>query len=254
MNIRALIADDEPLARDRIRRLLLEEPDVEIIGDCANGIETREQIVQQRPDLIFLDVQMPGMDGFEVLQSIPTEKLPVVVFITAFDQHALRAFEAHALDYLLKPFKPVRFKAALERARDQIANKQAGTAARKLLALLSDNAAIPQQKALTRLTIRTDERVLVVNVADIDSIESAGNYVAIHIGKEEHIMRDTLTALESRLPNQFMRLSRAALVNLERIKELQPMFKGENVVVLKNGRCIPTTRSLREIQEKLESR
>jgi len=250
MKIRALIVDDEPLARERIRILLRDEPEVEIAGECANGAEAVGQIGKQNPDLLFLDVQMPEMDGFEVLQNVPADKLPAVIFTTAFDQHAVRAFDTHALDYLLKPFKPARFKKAVQRARDHIASKEAGTAARGLLEMLAERAATTQ---FTRLAIKTDEKVLFIAVNDIDSIESAGNYVVVHIGKEEHVLRDTLTNLETKLPlGKFLRVSRSAIVNLERVKELQPMFRGESVVILKNGRAIPTTRSLREIQEKLE--
>jgi two-component system LytT family response regulator len=165
----------------------------------------------------------------------------------------VRAFDAHALDYLLKPFKPARFKAAMQRAREHLANKQADQIAANVLAMLAERSGSTEGR-LTRLTIKTEDRVLVVNVEDIDSIESAGNYVVVHVGKIEHILRDTLTSLEAKLPQkQFLRVSRAAIVNLDRVKELQPMFQGESVVVLKNGRTIPTTRSLREIQEKLES-
>ena len=252
MNIRALIVDDEPLARERIRILLRDEPDVEILGECANGAEAAAQIEKHNPDLLFLDVQMPEMDGFEVLQNVTAEKLPTVIFITAFDQHAVRAFDAHALDYLLKPFKPARFKEAVQRARGHIANKRAGTTARGLLELLAERSASIQ---LARIAVKTGEKVLFIAVSDIDSIESAGNYVVVHVGKDEHVLRDTLTNLEAKLPAKtFLRVSRSAIVNLDRVKELQPMFRGESVVVLKNGRAIPTTHSLREIQEKLEIR
>ena len=252
MNIRALIVDDEPLARERIRVLLRDEPDVEIIGECADGAEAVVQIEKQSPNLLFLDVQMPQMDGFEVLQNIPAEKLPVVIFTTAFDQHAVRAFDAHALDYLLKPFKPARFKEAVQRARKHIASKQTGGTARELLEMLAERSALTQ---LTRIAVKAEDKVLFIAVDDIDSIESAGNYVVVHVGKEEHVLRETLTNLEARLPaRQFLRVSRAAIVNMDCVKELQPAFRGENVVVLKNGRAIPTTRTLREIQEKLEFR
>jgi two-component system, LytTR family, response regulator len=252
MKIRAMIVDDEPLARERIRVLLREEPDVEIVGECASGAEAVEQIGRQNPDLLFLDVQMPEMDGFEVLQNIPAEKLPVVIFTTAFDQHAVRAFDAHALDYLLKPFKPARFKEAVQRARDHVAQKLAGTSARGLLELLAERLASSQ---LTRIAVKTDGKVMFIPVSEVDSIESAGNYVVVHAGRHEHVLRDTLTNLEAKLPvKTFLRVSRSAIVNLERVKELQPMFRGESVLVLKNGRAIPTTRSLREIQEKLEFR
>ena len=250
MNIRALIVDDEPLARERIRILLRDEPDVEIAGECAAGAEAVAQIEKQNPDLLFLDVQMPEKNGFEVLQSVPIDTLPVVIFTTAFDQHAVRAFDAHALDYLLKPFKPARFKEAVQRARDHIANKKAGTAARGLLEMLAERTTTIR---LTRLAIKTDEKVLLIPVNDIDSIESAGNYVVAHVGKNEYVLRDTLTNLESKLPpGKFLRVSRSAIVNLDKVKELQPMFRGESVIILKDGRAVPTTRSIREIQEKLE--
>lgn len=252
MKIRALIVDDEPLARERVRTFLRDEPDIEIVAECANGGDAVEQIKKQDPDLLFLDVQMPELDGFEVLQQLPAEKLPVVIFTTAFDRHAVRAFDAHALDYLLKPFKPARFKEAVKRAREHLSQRQVGGAARGLLELLAERSA---GQRLTRLAVKTDDKVTFVAINDIDSIESAGNYVVVHVGKENHILRDTLTSLEARLPaQQFLRISRAAIVNLDRVRELQPMFRGESVVVLHDGRTIPTTRSLREIQEQMERR
>jgi two-component system LytT family response regulator len=249
MKIRAIIVDDEPLARERVRSLLRDEADVEVVRECANGAEAIEQIGRDPPTLMFLDVQMPEIDGFEVLRNIPVDRVPVVIFTTAYDQHAVRAFDAHALDYLLKPFKATRFKEAVQRAREQILNREAGTAARGLLEMLAQSA---PAGTISRLTIKEDERVVVVNVSEIDSIESAGNYVVVHVGKAEHIFRESLKNLEKKLPKAFFRVSRAAIVNLERVKELQPMFHGDSVVMLKNGRAIPTSRSLREIQEKLE--
>jgi two-component system, LytTR family, response regulator len=254
MKIRALIVDDEPLARERVRGFLHDEPDVEIVGEGADGAEAVAQIQKLNPDLLFLDVQMPGLDGFGVLQHIAAEKLPVVIFTTAFDQHAVRAFDAHALDYLLKPFKPARFKEALQRARQRLADKQAGRMAHGLFEMLAERS-VSAPAQLTRIAVKTDDKVLFIAVNDIDSIESAGNYIVIHVGKEEHILRETLTSLEEKLPaKQFLRVSRSAIINVERVKELQPAFRGESVVVLKNGRIIPTTRALREIQEKLEVR
>jgi two-component system, LytTR family, response regulator len=249
MTIRAIIVDDEPLARERIRNLLRDEADVEIVGECADGAEAIDQISRKSPGLLFLDVQMPEIDGFEVLRNISVDELPAVIFTTAHDQHALRAFDAHALDYLLKPYKAERFKEALQRARDQIRQRDAGASARGLLDLLAQSA---PPVTLSRLTIRNDERIVFVNVNEIDSIESAGNYAVVHSGKDSHILRESLKSLEERLPKTFFRVSRAAIVNLERVKELQPMFRGESVVILKNGKAIPTSRSLREIQEKLE--
>jgi len=257
MKIRALIVDDEPLARERIRLLLRDAADVELAGECDCGADAVARIGELHPDLLFLDVQMPELDGFAVLQQIPADQLPVVIFVTAFDQHALRAFEAHALDYLLKPCKPVRFHEALQRAREQLRNQQAGRTAQGLLDLLAERAqpAAAASSQLARIAIKTDEKVTFVNVDDIDTIESAGNYVVVHVGKENHILRETLTNLEARLaPEKFMRISRAAIVNLARIKELQPLFKGDSVIILKNGRSLPTTRSLRDIQKQMEFR
>jgi two-component system LytT family response regulator len=256
MKIRVLIADDEPLARQRVRLLLAEEPGVEIIAECADGFEAVDQILATKPDLIFLDVQMPEMDGFEVLRRIPQASLPVVIFTTAYDQHALRAFEANALDYLLKPFKPTRFKAAVQRARERIADKQAGHTTRGLLALL-DQAPAPRthRGQLTRLAVKTPGKVTFVDLNNVHAIEAAGKYAVIHVGKENHILRETMSSLESNLPpQQFLRISRSVIVNLDQIQELQPMFKGENLVLLKNGKTYPTTRPLREIQQKLEFR
>ena len=256
MKIRALIVDDEQLARQRVRLLLGEEPDVEIIGECADGFEAVDQIETTKPDLVFLDVQMPEMDGFEVLRRVPQKLLPVVIFTTAYDQHALRAFEVHALDYLLKPFKPTRFKEAVQRARNLIANNQAAQSvqnARGLLALLGQTPAPAGQ--LTRLAVKTPGKVTFVEVDQIQAIEAAGKYAVVHVGKQNHVLRETMSSLEANLPPQrFLRISRSVIVNIDQIQELQPMFEGENLVVLKNGKSYPTTRSIREIQQKLEFR
>ena len=253
MKIRALIVDDEPLARQRVRLLLGEEPDVEVIGESGDGFEAVDEIQATKPDLVFLDVQMPDMDGFEVLRRVPQASLPFVIFTTAYDQHALRAFEVSALDYLLKPFKPSRFKEAVQRARELIANKQAGVAARGLLTLLGQSPAPAGQ--LTRLAVKTPGKVTFVELDQIQAIEAAGKYAVVHVGKVNHVLRESMTSLESHLPSQrFLRISRSVIVNLDQIQELQPMFKGENLVVLKNGKSYPTTRPLREIQQKLEFR
>ena len=256
MKIRVLIVDDEALARQRVRLLLAEEAEVEIVGECADGFEAVEQVEATKPDLIFLDVQMPEMDGFEVLRRVPRASLPVVIFTTAYDQHALRAFEVNALDYLLKPFKPDRFKGAVQRAREMIANKQAGAAlaqARGLLSVLGEARVGAGQ--LTRLAVKTPGRVTFVEVDQIQAIEAAGKYAVVHVGKENHVVRETMSSLEANLPaQQFLRISRSVIVNIDQIQELQPMFEGENVVVLKNGKSYPTTRPIREIQQKLEFR
>lgn len=253
MKIRVLIVDDEPLARQKVRLLLSEEADVELLGECQDGVEAVAQIATLKPDMVFLDVQMPEMDGFEVLRQLSAQPLPVIIFTTAFDEHALRAFDAHALDYLLKPFKPERFKQAVQRARELIGNQQAGAAARGLLELLGERAAPTAH--MSRITVKASGKVFFVNVEDIDAIDAAGKYAVVHVGKENHVLRESMTNLESKLPpDRFLRISRSVIVNVDRIQELQPMFKGENVVVLKNGKTYPTTRPLREIQQKLEFR
>jgi two-component system, LytTR family, response regulator len=253
MKIRTLIVDDEPLARQRVRLLLKEEPDLELVGESEAGVEAVAHIQSVKPDLLFLDVQMPEMNGFEVLENVPEALLPVVIFTTAYDEHAVRAFDAHALDYLLKPFKPERFKQAVQRARDLIANKQAGLAARGLLALLGEHPA--PAGLLTRLAVKTPGKVLFVKLEDIDAIEAAGKYAVVHAGSQNHVLRESMTSLETHLPQQrFLRISRSVIVNVDRIVELQPMFKGENVILLKNGKRYPTTRPLRELQQRLEFR
>lgn len=251
MKIRTLIIDDEPLARERIRILLRDEPDIEVIGECADGQDALEKISVAKPALIFLDVQMPEVDGFEVLRNIAPDTLPVVIFATAFDQYAIKAFDAHAVDYLLKPFKPSRFKEAVERARAIINSREASQAAAGILRLLKERA--PASSQLMRIAVKTGERVLFIHINEIEFIEAAGNYAVVHTAKENHVLRDTMISLEARLPkDRFLRISRSAIVNLDCIRELQPMFKGENLIVLKSGRSIPTTRGLREIQERLE--
>jgi len=253
MKIRALIVDDEQLARQRVCLLLGEESDVEVIGESEDGFAEVDRLQANKPDVVFLDVQMPDMDGFEVLRRVPQASLPVVIFTTAYDQHALRAFEVSALDYLLKPFKPTRFKEAVQRARELIANKQAGVAARGLLALLGQTPAPAGQ--LTRLAVKTPGKVTFVELDQIQAIEAAGKYAVVHVGKENHVLRETMSSLESHLPPQrFLRISRSVIVNIDQIRELQPMFNGENLVVLKNGKSYPTTRPIREIQQKLEFR
>ena len=256
MKIRTLIVDDEELARQRVRLLLDEEPDVEIIGESGDGFQAVDEIQASKPDLVFLDVQMPDMDGFEVLRRVPQSLMPVVIFTTAYDQHALRAFEVNALDYLLKPSKPVRFKEAVQRARDLLANKRDGVAARGLLALLNQTSGTGAGQAkLTRLAVKSPGKVTFVELDQIHAIEAAGKYAVVHVGKENHVLRETMSSLESQLPaQQFLRISRSVIVNLDQIKELQPMFKSENLVVLKNGKSYPATRPIREIQQKLEFR
>ena len=253
MKIRALIVDDEPLARERVRTLLRSEADIEVVAECGSGSEALAAVKKHSPDLLFLDVQMPEMGGFEVLRALPRERMPLVIFVTAHDQHALQAFEVHALDYLLKPFKPARFKETLQRARATLKSQQAAAASKNILAFLGEAKAERAQEHLTRIPVRTGERVVFVKTAQIEYIESAGNYVVLHVGKENHVARETLMALEEKLdPKHFVRISRSTLVNLDQIKEIQPLFKGEHAVLLHNGKQLAMTRGIREVQELLK--
>jgi two-component system LytT family response regulator len=251
MKVRTLLVDDEPLARERIRTMLRDEEDVEVAGECGDGPAAVAAIKKLSPDLLFLDVQMPGMDGFEVLRAVGKERMPVVIFVTAYDQHAVKAFEAHALDYLLKPFKPARLKETVQRAREHLANRQAGAISKSLAALLGQ--ANPEREFISRIAVKTGERTVFVKTAQIDYVESAGNYVVLHVGKENHVLRETMTALEEQLdPKKFVRISRSTLVNTDQIKELQPLFKGEHAVVLHNGKQLTMTRGVRELREALK--
>jgi two-component system LytT family response regulator len=250
MTIQTLIIDDEPLARERLRKLLLAEPDIHLAGECADGREAVEAIQNQAPDLVFLDVQMPELDGFGVLEALGGERLPVVIFVTAYDKFALKAFDVHAVDYLLKPFDRERFQKALERARSHLRTRQSGELNQRLTALLDDLR--PQAKKTNRLVIKAEGRVLLLKTDDIDWIEAADNYVNLHVGNESHLFRETMTALEAKLPpDKFIRIGRSAIVNVERIKELQPMFHGEYTVILRNGTRLTLSRNYREKLEQL---
>jgi len=251
MKIHALIVDDEPLARERIRTLLGDETNIEIVAECGDGPAAVAALKKLSPDLLFLDVQMPGMDGFEVLRAVGKERIPVVIFVTAYDQHAVKAFEAHALDYLLKPFKPARFKETVQRARELLANQEAGALSKSIATLLGREKRA--RGILARIAVKSGDRTLFVKTAQIDYVESAGNYVVLHVGRESHVVRETMTALEGQLdPKKFIRISRSTLVNADQIKELQPLFKGEHAVVLNNGKQLTMTRGVRELQEALK--
>jgi two-component system LytT family response regulator len=258
MKLTALIVDDEPLARERIRTLLATEADIELIGECSDGRAALDSLRQRLPDILFIDVQMPEMNGLAVLREL--EKKPaVVIFVTAFDEHAVNAFELHALDYLLKPFKPARFRASLQRARDQLAKKDSSDdATARLLALLESRQApaAPTDAApahVTRFAVRDRDRTRFVKVTDIDWIEASGNYVVMHAGKENFVLRETLAAVEAQVsPKEFFRLNRSALARLDRVREVEPAFNDEHVVVLTTGARIPLTRGVRELQERLK--
>ncbi len=238
MKLRVLIADDESLSRERLRQFLRAEPRIEIVAECASGKETVNAIRENSPDLVFLDVKMPELDGFGVLEALSGTRLPAIIFVTAHDQFAVRAFEEHAVDYLLKPFDQQRFQTALQRARKRLQNTSS------LSDLLTRFAA--RRKPLERVTVRSGDRIKLVNVAEIDWISAADNYVEMHVGKTVHLLRMTITALAQQLPqNQFVRISRSALVNSECIKEIRCKAHGDYVVHLHNGARLTGTRTYR---------
>jgi two-component system LytT family response regulator len=268
MPIRVLIVDDEPIARRRVRRLLREE-DVDVLEEVGSGREAIDAITRERPDLVLLDVQMPDVDGFGVVEALGVDKMPPTIFVTAYNEYAVRAFEVHAIDYLLKPFDPERFRAAFQRARAHIEQVSSAEQGRKIKALLEqvlgDTATVgsigeastngsashapPAQRHrhLDRLMVKHDGRVFFIKVTDVDWFEAAGNYVRVHVGKVSHLIRETMQRIEGQLdPSTFVRIHRAVIVNLDRIRELQPWFAGDYVVILRDGRQLKLSRTYRE--------
>jgi two-component system, LytTR family, response regulator len=259
--LRTAIVDDEAPARRRLRTLLAREPDVDLVAECADGPAAVAAIRAHRPDLLFLDIQMPEMSGFDVLAEVGTDAVPAIVFVTAYDQHALRAFDAHALDYLLKPFTNARFQDTLARARRvvardvdralhgrTVAGEDDRTLHGRIAALVSDALGAAQD----RIPIRAADRITFVRPADIDRIEGAGNYVRIHAGGETHVVRDSLKAMADRLDARtFLRVHHSHIVNADRIRELRPWGHGEYIIVLADGTRITSSRSYAETLRRL---
>jgi two-component system LytT family response regulator len=242
--LRVLIVDDEPLARERLRAWLLDEPSAEIVGECGSGTEALAVLRNTPLDLVFLDVEMPGCNGLQVLNELPAEGRPAVVFVTAHERFALDAFEVQAVDYLLKPFDRERFQTALRRVEEHLRARRSGQLEEKLESLLADAAA--PSKTPERLTVKADGRLVFLKPSDIVWVEAADNYIILHLVEGRLMLRETLAALEKRLgTTSFARVSRSALVHLDQIKELQPTFHGDFVVVLRNGTKVPLSRSLR---------
>jgi two-component system, LytTR family, response regulator len=250
--IRAIIVDDEPLAREGVRLHLAAAPDVVVVGEAGSGEEAVALIEETRPDLMFLDVQMPGLDGFGVLDAIGAALMPVTVFATAYDAFALRAFDAHAIDYILKPYDAERFQKALERARMHIAGRHRADMDQRLGSLLDELRGRGQYTE--RLIVRSGGRIVILRIAEIDWIEAASNYVRLHAGDREYLLRETMTALESRLnPAEFVRIHRSTIVRVDRIRELEPLFQGDYVVILTDGTRLTSSRGYRErLQELLQ--
>jgi two-component system LytT family response regulator len=237
MKLRILIVDDMPLSRQRTRRYLADVPDVEIVGECGDAESALEAVMRLVPNLLLLDVQMPGLTGFDLLDRIPAERRPAVVFVTAFDEFAVKAFVVQAVDYLLKPFDRERLGQALAKARDALARSRAAAPA----------AAEVPATYLDRIAVKSIGKTVFVSAAAIDWIETAGNYVCLHAGRETHLVRATMSQLESQLdPRRFVRIHRSTMVRIEAVKEIQPLFNGDQSVILANGDKVVLSRSYRE--------
>jgi len=254
--IRTVVGDDEPLARERIRNLLSSEPDVEVVRECRDGHEILQALEELAPDLLFLDVAMPELDGFGVLELAPKTPAPAVIFTTAYDTYAIRAFDANALDYLLKPFDEVRFRKALARARQHIdlQRKSRSNTEVPYKPTATPTNKTAEQRAMDRLVFKSGGRIVFIQADEIEWVEASGNYVNVHVGKESHLLRETMNIFESKLdPRHFLRIHRSIIVNCDRIREVQPCNGSEYVVILKNGKELSLGRTYRDRIERLIS-
>ena len=258
--IRVLIVDDEPAARNALRRLLKQDPEVVVVGEARHGREAVRALEQDGIDVVFLDIQMPDLDGFGVVGAVGAQHMPAIIFVTAFDRHALHAFDVHALDYLLKPFTDERFHEALERAKSTVRHGRLSDASRKLAALLAElggdgTPTAPPGGHINRLAVREGGLVNLLPVRDIDWVEAERDYVRVHVGPKAYVIRETTKHLEGQLdPVRFVRIHRSTIVNIERVRELQPMFKGEYVVVLQDGTALKLSRGYRDHLEAMLGR
>ena len=243
--IRTLIVDDEPLARAMLRSFLADDAGIEVIGECCDGYTAIEMIESAAPDLVFLDIQMPDLDGFGVLRALAPEAIPNIAFVTAYDQFALQAFDVHAIDYLLKPFDRERFQRTLERAKQQISLQKRKDVNEELLRMLNEQSARPQP--LKRILVKSGDKSFFVRPEEISWIEAQGNYVALHVGAQSFLLRQTITALEATLdPAKFQRIERSTIVNLDAIREMHPAGRGEYEIVLKEGVTLKLSHTYRE--------
>ena len=245
-SLRAIIVDDEPLARERLRRMLSSHDDeIAVVRECRTGKEAVDSILNDDVDLVFLDIQMPEINGFEVIERIGPDRMPAVVFTTAYDEHALHAFEVHALDYLLKPFDAARFDASLARAVKLVRGADVADLQRRLAELVS--APTSRKRYLDRVLIKSRARVYFVQMDEVDWIEAARNYVHLHVGPQSHLLRQTLSGIEEQLdPRRFLRIHRSAIVNLDRIRDMRPLFNGEYEVRLETGAVLTLTRTYKD--------
>lgn len=251
--LRSMIIDDEPLARKLLRSMLDEYPDVEVVGEYSDGGEVLEALAEERPDLLFLDIQMPVRTGIEVLQTLGREHAPAVIFVTAYNQYALDAFEVNAVDYLLKPFDEERLKEAVDRARRRISTAEVGEHSDRIVALLErlDRRNHP----LEHIVVKRGEKMFLQPTDEIAWFEADGKYIRIHTGGRQDVIRETMTQLERELdPRRFLRVSRSAIVNIHFIKEIQPWFKGDLVITLQDGSQVSTTRTYRDALKRLITR
>ncbi|MCI0417215.1 response regulator [bacterium] len=257
--ITAIIVDDEPLARRIILRYLGNDPEIKVIEQCGGGLPALDLVHQLQPDLLFLDVQMPGMNGFEMLQSLDTDKVPFIIFVTAYDEFAIQAFEVHALDYLLKPFDEERFKKALQHAKSRIRLLYQSQFMEQVSALLSEYRDKERRRTAVypaRLEIRSAGHISYVEVQDVDWIEAADNYVVFHTPSGSHLMRESMNRIQTQMdPGKFIRVHRCAIINLDRVRELKTTRFGARIVVLQNGREVRASRSQKlKLEESLKTK
>jgi two-component system LytT family response regulator len=250
MSIRVLIVDDEPIARRGIAALLSEDPDVEVVGQAGDGRSAVQAIRALEPDLVFLDVQMPELDGFDVVDAAGADAIGALVFVTAYDEYALRAFEVSAVDYLLKPFDRERFQAALDRAKKALRSRSTGELQERVDALLklleTTPSATAERRPSQRIVVKDAGRVMFVRPGEIDWVDAAGNYVRLHCGKDLHLLRETMAGMEARLDaEKFIRISRSIIVNLDRVKEIQPLYNGTYLFILQDGSKLESSRRYR---------
>lgn len=245
MKIRTIIVDDVELARERVK-ILLDDEEIEIVGEASNGREAVELIRKLKPDLVFLDIQMPKTDGFEVIEQIGVENMPAVIFVTAYDEFALRAFDVNAVDYLLKPFDEERLRTALERAKQQISREiPAAEIEEKLRLLISEIK--PEQKYLKRIPVKQNRGTTLVLTEEIDWIAAAGHYLELHTGRQTYLIREKISDFETKLdPDNFVRIHRSIIINIDRIKSLHPLFNGDHLIVLQDGTELNLSRTYHE--------
>lgn len=244
MNLTALIVDDEPIARKYIREMLKGDREIDVVGEAGNGKKAAKMLAELQPDIVFLDIQMPEMDGFALLQTLDAETMPCIIFTTAYEEHAIRAFEFHALDYLLKPFDEARFAAATAHAKRSLARGRATVQAKQIAELLDSMSS--KERPPERLLIKKQGRIIFLKIADIDWIKADDKYLQLFTGRVSHLVRQTLQSFKSKLdPSKFVQINRSVIVNVDRICELHPMFNGEHEVQIADGTTFPLSRSHR---------